>query len=205
MLESMGKWEYNHYKPNERKNSMTNKIIFENKETDSYMIFNEDHYELKPRNTCESYGSHGQVCGCYDAGCYSIDNCDSGFKANLESAVMKQFDLEEFDYDYDLKDSSEEIKEFVKKFIEEQSVHTENKYYTYWDGHNWKSVFLDGENGAEWEENEDLEVVEGSRESLEGEMDHSINLRNKETGEVFIVSISRYAWDYSYTLVDSGD
>jgi hypothetical protein len=45
-------------------------------------------------NECESFNRYGQKTGCYNAGCYALDNTESNFFADLCSKVEEKFNLE---------------------------------------------------------------------------------------------------------------
>lgn len=99
---------------------------------------------------CETYGDYGQQVGCYNAGCYSLENSESTFKQDLESYITEKFKLEEnFSYDdfaeLDEDDVDKEIKESIKTWIEENENHGSCVAYTYWDGNNFATVIIENE------------------------------------------------------------
>jgi len=51
---------------------------------EKFVILNEEEIETKP--FCKCYGDYGQQIGCYDAGCYSPDNSNSGWKEGEEES-----------------------------------------------------------------------------------------------------------------------
>ena len=54
------------------------------------VIINESQIESK--KLCETYDDFGQQCGCYAAGCYSIDNCECTSKIcnlNFNSSLVR--------------------------------------------------------------------------------------------------------------------
>lgn len=88
---------------------------------------------------CQTYGDYGQQVGCYNAGCYSLENSESTFKQDLESYITEKFQLaENFSYDdfaeLDEDEADNGIKESIKTWIEENENHSSCVAYTYWDG-----------------------------------------------------------------------
>lgn len=99
---------------------------------------------------CETYGDYGQQVGCYNAGCYSLDNSESTFKQDLESYITEKFELEEnFSYDdfaeLDENEADEKILESIKIWIEENENHSSCVAYTYWDGNNFATAVISNE------------------------------------------------------------
>jgi len=109
-----------------------------------YVIMSEK-TEIKPQ--CECYDRYGQVLGCYNAGCYSLDN--SAIWEDVALDILKVMNIEE---DF----SDLEYYEFMEKYSnlpgfeeakEETEIHYEIECYNYWDGHNYKTLIVGNEHG----------------------------------------------------------
>ena len=99
---------------------------------------------------CQTYGDYGQQVGCYNAGCYSLENSESTFKQDLESYITEKFQLaENFSYDdfaeLDEDEADNGIKESIKTWIEENENHSSCVAYTYWDGNNFATAIIENE------------------------------------------------------------
>jgi hypothetical protein len=108
-------------------------------------------------NLCETYDNYGQKVGCYNAGCYAIDNSDSDAEKDFLRDLYDHFgieynddDLAEFDFS-DVENglnellsgiSQEKIDSFIKEWKEKNEIHTEAIAWTYWDGHNFRSLVM---------------------------------------------------------------
>lgn len=107
----------------------------------------------------ETYDKHGQTVGHTNAGDYSVENSASDAKPDCEKAIEEKFNLnsvvidgdkvysidsEEVDYSFD--DDSDfqklviNINDFIEEWRKENEAQEEVKGFTYWDGHNWKTV-----------------------------------------------------------------
>lgn len=98
---------------------------------------------------CETYGDYGQQVGCYNAGCYSLDNSESTCKEDLEQYITDKFKLrEKFSYDdfIEQEEANDKIKESIKTWIEENENHSSCVAYTYWDGSNFATALISNEN-----------------------------------------------------------
>ena len=84
-----------------------------------------DEKEIITKNLCECHGEHGQVIGCYDAGCYSEDNSCSGWEkgeeeTHIEVKVFEYHDghnwrslIVESDLQTDLEEVDEKLNESI--------------------------------------------------------------------------------------------
>jgi len=108
---------------------------------------------------CDTFDSYGQKLDCDDAGCYSIESSTSDFRQDLLSylaEILNDSNLINWEYEWDFE---EELREYLKekhgekgiklldKFIEEETVHVEAVYTTWWDGSNWKSKIWNSDSG----------------------------------------------------------
>jgi len=142
-------------------------------------IFITNRSSFEKNDLCETYSNYGIKVGCYDAGCYCLDNSASDFKSDLENALHAEFpeliiheimaynDLDSLkhllEYACEIQDCSKII-EFAKSWIEENEKHFEVNSWEYHDGHNWKSIILNNENGLtnceELEEDDQIKILE---------------------------------------------
>lgn len=88
-------------------------------------------------NLCEAFGHYNKV-GCYDAGCYSLDNSASSFADDLLTAIDEEFKTTYFD-DHERSSFSdlaelieivglnEDQKNYAEKWVSENENHTEIK------------------------------------------------------------------------------
>ena len=107
---------------------------------------------------CDCYEDFGQKIGCEAAGCYSVDNSYSDAR---EDCVVDFYDSYGVDTeitvidDYDeLLEKSEIFQKFAEAWDLENGSHEHVQAWTYWDGHNFKSIILGGVCGydSEWHE-----------------------------------------------------
>lgn len=146
-----------------------------NSEDEEYFITSEKNFE--EQNLCDCFDNYGQKIGCYNAGCYSIDNSASDAKNDCLEAMYKNFGVE-FDKD-DLCDDSFDsalegdnellynvpqisIDNFIKDWKDKNEYHAGVKAWTYWDGSNFKTFVLKADSGItdleelDWEKQEEI-------------------------------------------------
>jgi len=144
-------------------------------DTDELLIVKESWFETA--KVCDSYDRYGQKCGCYNAGCYALDNSGCSASSDMLECLYKHFDIEysEDNLDYDHFESAqngenellenisqEDINSFIENWQEENENHSEHEAYTYWDGHNHRTVVLSTEFGES-----DLERINDDEEENE--------------------------------------
>lgn len=194
---------------------------YENSTNDKQIvIINENQIETK--KLCETYNDFGQKCGCYDAGCYSIDNSDSDFIKDLKKAVEEKFgfipayDIESvgesacinFDDSVDDEDAEkidvEPIEKFINEWIKENTSHCDAEVFEYHDGSNWNSLAISVE-GVEpaLEEIEDglnEKILEEYEDADWGDWQVGI-----KTGESKLFTFTKSQWqdDWAVARVDS--
>jgi len=136
-------------------------VALEKKGNGVYSIVNKDSIDtanyIETTYLCETYDNYGNKVGCYDAGCYSFDNSDSGMHEDCIKEINEKFNLN-LDYETwmcDIDDWKEylesdvpedkigKILEFIEEFEKENAQHIEVKAVTYWNGHNWQSIVLE--------------------------------------------------------------
>jgi len=125
-----------------------------NQDDEQIVILNSESFETK--NLCDCYDRNGQTIGCYNAGCYTLDNSSTEIKHDLESYIETKFQLEsDFDYEDFLDQTENEIdtdtelynsiKKEIELFLTENESHTNVEAFNYWDGSNYKSLFLNSD------------------------------------------------------------
>lgn len=140
------------------------------------VLINENQIETK--KLCETYDDFGQQCGCYSAGCYSIDNSDSDFESDLKDAIKKKFGhldtfnivpcVDEYAFEYedepegDDNTDVEAINKFINEWIKENTYHCDAEVFEYHDGSNWHSLAIS------------VEGVEPALEEVEEELNEKI-------------------------------
>ena len=184
------------------------------------VIINESQIESK--KLCETYGDFGQQCGCYAAGCYSIDNCESGFMKDLKNAVEEKFgfipaydvesvgDVACINFDSSVEDEEAEkidvepIEKFINEWIEENTYHCDAEVFEYHDGSNWHSLAIN------------VEGVEPALVEVEEELNNKIISEYQDAdrtefnmgkmvfeSESFIFTVTQFASDWTIATVDS--
>jgi len=125
-----------------------------NQEDEQIVILNSESFDTA--RLCECYDKYGQVIGCYNAGCYSIDNSSTDIKELLEMHIQSKFHLEEnFEY-YDFLEQDENdidtdtelyksIKNEIDLFLSEAENHTTVEVFNYWDGSKYQSLYLNSD------------------------------------------------------------
>lgn len=193
---------------------------YENSTNDKQIvIINENQIESK--NLCETYNDFGQECGCYDAGCYSIDNSDSDFIKDLKKAVEEKFgfipayDIESvgesacinFDDSVDDEDAEkidvEPIEKFINQWIEENTSHCDAEVFEYHDGSNWNSlaILVEGVEPALVEVEEELndKIISEYEEADRTEFNMGKMVFESES---FIFTVTQFASDWTIATVD---
>lgn len=123
---------------------------------------------------CEAYGEHGVKVGCYNAGCYTLENSASDAQGDCSLAITAEFgvcvSLEECAGKWTVNDTddedsegfSDELIEKIEAFIETWKAanesHNEITGWTYHDSHNFKTIGW-GENGSDCEELDNDEQI----------------------------------------------
>lgn len=154
---------------------------------------------------CECYDDYGQKNGCYNAGCYSIDNSESEAKNECIEALYKHLGVEfteddcnDISFDEAIEGTNdllsninlEEIEKFVEKWKVENEIHTEVTAWTYWDGRNFKTALLDFLYG----DGVGYETVESELQSeILAEMPETPNFNGVET----IIDSDNYQFTYT--------
>jgi len=122
-------------------------VVIKIPDTNKFGIISADGIKKMPY--CETFNKYGQQIGCYDAGCYSLDNSSSGVHKNLQIAIKEEFGIAiqidlRFQIDGSLSsEENEEIKAFISSWIEENTSHVECESFNFWDGRNWQSFVID--------------------------------------------------------------
>lgn len=117
-------------------------------------------------NLCKAYNNYGQECGCYNAGCYSLDNSSSIAMDDLKISISEKFnislddieicdcgnhfEINDFKNDFMLEltdDKVVEINNFIKEWQEENENHTTITGWTYHDSRNFRTIGLKCDNG----------------------------------------------------------
>ncbi len=149
-------------------------------------------------NLCEAYADYGQKVGCYQAGCYSLDNSSSDALKDLIQAISEKFGIEENNiniiesgeiFEIEAGDGEEfgfnedAVNKFISEWREINEYHTEVVGWIYHDSHNFKTVVLEADFGetdcVELEEEEQIQIlqqmpektpyIEGTNTSVETE------------------------------------
>lgn len=181
-------------------------------EKEDFVLLNVDFEEI---NECETYDKYGQIVGCHDAGCYSIDNCDCDFVEDLIIAINKEFNLDcnkdvYFDDLQDILDELEltdnvNIKQFAKNWVEEETEHTLCKSYDYYDGSNYKSLILEnmGDQVDLIELNDDLnnKIIEEYNKIEECQFVFKNGIASVET-ENYIFKKSNFSWMFAIANIE---
>ena len=183
------------------------------------VLINENQIESK--KLCETYDDFGQQCGCYAAGCYSIDNSDSDFIKDLKKAVDEKFgfipayDIDcvgesaciNFDDSVDDEDAEkidvEPIEQFINEWIKENTSHCDAEVFEYHDGSNWNSlaISVEGTDPAleEIEEELNAEIV---NEYISGHRTEFVQGKMAFETEHFIFTVTQFASDWTIANVD---
>lgn len=183
------------------------------------VIINENQIETK--KLCETYNDFGHQCGCYDAGCYSIDNSDSDFIKDLKKAVEEKFgfipayDIESvgesacinFDDSVDDEDAEkidvEPIEKFINEWIKENTSHCDAEVFEYHDGSNWNSlaISVDGVEPALVEVEEELndKIISEYQDADRTEFNMGKMVFESES---FIFTVTQFASDWTIATVD---
>lgn len=111
-------------------------------------------------NLCEAYDKYGQKIGCYQAGCYSLENSASDALKDLKQSIFENFGIEDisivecnsnFEVEPDdeiEEDKRVEIDKFIENWRENNEYHTEiSDTYTFWNGRNHQTITLSNEYG----------------------------------------------------------
>lgn len=183
------------------------------------VLINENQIETK--KLCETYDDFGQQCGCYSAGCYSIDNCESDFMEDLKNAVKEQFgfipaydvesvgDVACINFDSSVEDEDAEkidvelIEKFINEWIKENTSHCNAEVFEYHDGSNWHSlaISVEGTDPAleEIEEELNAEIV---NEYISGHRTEFVQGKMVFETEHFIFTATQFASDWTIANVD---
>jgi hypothetical protein len=128
---------------------MSNYTFIEHPEQGLFAI---DSDKLQPMNLADVYTEYGQRWGQYDAGDYIeilSEKCADFINTELEGwAVGDNFSA------YDNSGLFDEILESddLEEGVDYELVQTQVIGFTYWDGHNWRSIVLDcAEYPSQWE------------------------------------------------------
>lgn len=132
-----------------------------NKIEDNLLIVKENWF--KSINLCEAYDSYGQKSGCYQAGCYSLDNCASNALKDLKQEISEKFGIEENNiniiesgenFEIEAGDGEEfgfnedAVNEFISDWREKNEYHIEiSDTYTFWNGNNHQTITISDEYG----------------------------------------------------------
>ena len=117
-------------------------------------IFITEEDNFKKVNLCESYNEYGQKVGCYDAGCYCLDNSYSPFLNDLLSALDEKLNTNysnnhkhssctNVENLFEMIEPSDEEKDFINDWISDNEIHSEIKAWTYYNGHNFNTLCLE--------------------------------------------------------------
>lgn len=191
---------------------------YENSTNDKQIvIINENQIESK--NLCETYNDFGQECGCYDAGCYSIDNSDSDFESDLKDAIKKKFGhLDTFniipcfdEYAFEYEDEPEEddntdveaINKFINEWIKENTSHCDAEVFEYHDGSNWHSLAISVEGVepvlVEVEEELNDKIISEYQDADRTEFNMGKMVFESES---FSFTVTQFASDWTIATVD---
>lgn len=125
-------------------------------------------------NYCKCFSEYGQQIGCYNAGCYSLQNNTSDAMKDLIAAIEEKFDVTPDIVEYvnnnfkveprtDIDDELRiEIDKFIKEWRKENEYHTKATAWTFFDSHNYRSVTLktpDNPNCKELDEEEQIAIL----------------------------------------------
>ena len=124
-------------------------------------------HKIDSGNLCETYDNYGQVCGCHDAGCYTLMNSESSIHSHLLLAIEAEFgitidSIEFCDIDelIDLFETTDvnigKLRDFAEAWLSKNESHTQCSHFTYWDGRNFKSLVI----GSDWSECDEEKFVD---------------------------------------------
>lgn len=167
-------------------------------------------------NFCDAYGQYGKKVGCYDAGCYTLENSGSSAQSDCASAIREKFNvcvsLEKCAGTWTVIPSdeddefSEELISKIESFIEswqgENTSHTEILGWTYHDSHNFCTVVLEADFGepdcVELDEDEQIEILLQMPETAP----YMENFNTSEETDNFIFSFDRWATNPWFCTVE---
>lgn len=182
-----------------------------------------DSQKIEKGSMCSNcFSKHGQNIGCTDAGCYSFENYECSIKDDFYRELVKAFgDMDAILADNNLSKSDfidmlngeksadvdfpeyGRILEFFKSWKQENENHTDAEYYTYFDGHNWSSVFFDvqfGDFNCYTEGDNSENIVSDYRSAEASEWNSGIRVKS---GELYDYVESQYAsTPWSATVVE---
>jgi hypothetical protein len=113
--------------------------------------------KIETLNLFETYDGRGQLVGHTNAGDYHLDNSDGTYATtDCIKAIAEKFGID-YDNIHIVNESKDEFKieagdgeeygfdedavnDFIKEWRDENESLVEVKGFTYWDGHNWKTV-----------------------------------------------------------------
>lgn len=172
-----------------------------------------DSSRIEEMNVSDTYDQYGQKISNEDAADYSVNNSASSAKADCEKAIEEKFtiksalivdgeiysiDNEEIDYSFDDDSESEkkviEINDFIKEWRKENETFTTCCGFTYWDGHNWKTITTAvdfGEPTHEIVDNENL-ISELTKALEEKEFDRKNFGQTIYTGNGYVIVDSKF-------------
>lgn len=180
--------------------------------------------KIETLNLSETYGDYGQIVGHTDAGDYHFDNEYSDAQKDCLNELLKKFttevdaeiefiddrndifivDEDSYDGDTDVK----ELNEFVKNWREKNESLTEVEGFTFWDGHNWKTIVTScdfGEPTHNIVDNEELiKELNKAIENKEFEKEGFGRKIYKAHGWVVIDSYYQDVWE-EYEIVSSDE
>jgi len=117
-------------------------MLYVNQNDEKFEIKEE---ELETKPFCECRDSYGQILGCYDAGCYSLNNCTIAKEVAIEIAErlglnydFENFDVSEFVISFEETEGFEETREEIE-------MHYEVTVYEEFVSGNWKSYVVKSE------------------------------------------------------------
>lgn len=126
----------------------------------------------------DTYGQYGQQLDEYAAGDYCLANFDCSMKADIEKELRAKFGINE-DADLHIEDDgtitiddeeNEAMTQFARQYNDDNSIYTEAKYFTYWDGSNYKSIVVECDlydNNLEWEVVDDEDLIAEIKDVIE--------------------------------------
>lgn len=133
-------------------------LALRNKENNRVSLVHEFNFEECEYRYC--YNEYGQTIGSYLAGDYNFAN--DYFEKQAKKAAEEYFgkiDWDEIEFESNDDDSEvtlegdddrlEEIQKFINEWAADNINIVKVKACNYWDGHNYKSIIIDGEFGEE--------------------------------------------------------
>ena len=151
----------------------TNYIVLKDSEDRFYFVSPEQIERNEPLH--DTY-DQGRKVTAEEAGDYSIRNIESCCGEDLRAAGVERFGESfqnlSWDWDYEgafqienlegtgLEDKEEEILNFISSWCKENESYVMCDSYTYWNGHNYKSIVLKQDEGNIYPEYEELEEEE---------------------------------------------